>query len=336
MKRVYRRSLRRGRSPLLNFFFAIIFLVLGLPLLFTRGCQTPLRTGEGKGDIPIKVFLHNKGTVQEMGFEEYLKGVVAAEMPASFAQEALKAQALAARTYAYRRVKRFGGPGTAAHPEADISTDPNVDQAWLSKEELKKRWGFWGYYRYWKKISQAVEDTKGEIITYQGAPIDALFFSTSGGKTENSEDYFQNVVPYLRSVVSPYEERSPRLTGSAQFTYNEFIQRLGLGAAELNYLRQKGANALVITEKSEGGSVKRLKICGKEFSGREVREKLGLNSANFTWGVGGGKINFSTIGYGHGVGMSQWGANGYAEHGWDYRQIITHYYTGVEIQKIAE
>lgn len=319
------------------FVLFIFVLIIIIPTVMIKGYELFYgRSKEQKlspGEIPVKVYLHNKDEIVTMALEDYVEGVVAGEMPALFHIEALKAQAVAARTFAVRRMKIYGGRGCGLHPQADVCTDSTHCQAWLSDDELKQKWGVLGYYKYKPKISKSVKSTKGLIITYRGKPIDPVFHSTSGGKTENSEDVWGNVVPYLRSVVSPYEEDSPKLVGEFSFDLNYFVSKLNEAYPDLN-LKLEHLKTMEVVEEGEGGRIVKLRIKNKIVRGMDIRKIFKLNSSNFNWEIQGSRIVFTTIGYGHGVGMSQYGANGMAKAGKTYEQILKHYYTGVEIEKI--
>lgn len=323
----------------------IIIIVIIIPFFIIRGCNmTPegekmldLPPGE---DIQIRVLNHKDNTEMKLSLEEYIVGVVAAEMPATFEVEAIKAQAIAARTYTIRRMTEFGAQPSEAHPEYDVCTDYRHCQAWINKEDRFKAWeedknlGLLNHVKLWNKLIQAITSTKGQIITYDGEPIDPLFHSTSGGKTENSEDYFVAKVPYLRSVDSPYEEKSPFMKSSEKVPVEEFIQILTKKQSDLKVDKKNIENEINIIKRTEGGKVGEIKIGNKIFSGREIREAFQLRSSGFTIDIKDEEIYFSVIGYGHGVGMSQFGADGMAKEGKIYTEILKHYYQGVEIVQI--
>ena len=251
--------------------------------------------------IEVAVYRTSKQTVEKLPLEEYVKGVVASEMPAEFAKEALKAQALTARTYI---VKQMMSDEKIKLPEDAIVADTEFFQVYKSDEELKKMWGP-DYSRKIKKIEEAVQETSGQILTYEGTPIDATFFSTSNGFTENSEAIWMNSLPYLKSVESPWDKNSPKFSGQKVLPIAEF---------ESNWVsRYRDGNIGEVTEFTAGKRVAKVDINGKEISGKDIREKLGLMSTDFTWERKGDKIVINTHGYGHGVGMSQYGANGMAD-----------------------
>jgi stage II sporulation protein D len=277
----------------------------------------------------IKVYNNKTNDVIVIDFEEYLKGVVASEMPAEFHAEALKAQAVSARTYLLYRLKKYPN-GQPEHTKAPVCTG-NHCQVWSSKDELiASHYDGW-YDEYWSKIEEAVESTKGQILTYAGKIIEPLYHSTSGGRTENSEDVFSLAVPYLRSVESPYEGDSPKLNGSVKITTNEFIDKIESVYGDMDIREDNLDEKILLGEVSEGGKIKTIIIDNNEISGREIRSLFNLNSTNFSFIQSGNEIEILTTGYGHGVGMSQWGAEGMAKEGYNYQEILKHYYTGVEI-----
>ncbi|MCL5039915.1 MAG: stage II sporulation protein D [Firmicutes bacterium] len=315
----------------------MIFINIILPALLTRGClvspskKAPQPRG-GITLITIKVYLEKEKRILEMPLEEYLMGVVAAETPASFEPEALKAQAVAARTYALKRMRQFGGRGSQEHPGADICTDPQHGQAWVSWPELTRIWGN-NYTTYRKKVEEAVLSTSGLVIVYNGFLIDPVFHSTSGGRTENSEDVWSEKVPYLRSVVCDYDRHSPYYQTTLEMTLREMARKLG-NAVPTSTLSNGGG--LRVLERSDTGRIKTIRVGGQEMKGTDFRTALGLPSTNFTWEYQGDKIRFTVRGYGHGVGMSQYGADGLARNGKNYIEILQYFYTGVKIMRAFE
>jgi stage II sporulation protein D len=280
----------------------------------------------------IKVYNNKTNDVMVIDFEEYLKEVVASEMPVEFDIEALKAQAVAARTYLLYRLKKYP-EGQEEHPKAPVCTGVHC-QAWHSKDELiASHYQGW-YDENWDKIESAVESTRGQILTYEGKIIEPLYHSTSGGRTENSEDVFSLAVPYLRSVESPYDGDSPKLNGSVKVSTSEFIEKIESVYGDMDIREDNLEEKILLGEVSEGGRIKTIIIDNKEISGREIRSLFNLNSTNFSFIQSGNEIEILTTGYGHGVGMSQWGAEGMAREGCNYQEILKHYYTGVEIVKM--
>ncbi|MGE5592627.1 MAG: stage II sporulation protein D [Betaproteobacteria bacterium] len=325
-----------------------ILVVLVVPSVLVRGCDFGIAPREAAAGPSINVFMISTGQMVEMPLDEYVKGVVAAEMPASFGTEALKAQAVAARTFAVKRMKQFGGPGCTAHPGADVCTDSQHCQAWVSDDELRKRLGYLEYYAYARKIASAVESTSGKIVTYQGKPIEAYYHAASGGSTENSEDVWQTAVPYLRAVSTEFEAREPSFQERVEFTIDELEKKLGVKLTQKKVRTYKVAGKDVqvvagdrmdrpieVLSASPAGRVKDIRIGDKIFSGFSLREALGLRSTKLTYQVIGDKVSFTTTGYGHGVGMSQYGAQAMAQAGKTYVDILKHYYTGTEVTTFA-
>jgi stage II sporulation protein D len=277
-----------------------------------------------ENDIPVKVYLKDLDKTVTLPLEKYVRGVVAAEMPVTFEKEALKAQAMAARTYIVRRLLA----GTKTPQGADVTNDHNDSQAYSTDEKLQQRWGLLEYTKNLSKINEAVNETKGKVIVYQGQPIEALFFSTSSGATENSEDYWGKKIPYLRSVNSPWDEQSDKYTDKLTVSLADLREKLGIHAVLTS--ANLGAQ-LQPLEKTATEHVKKIRVGDKTFSGPEFRTALGLRSTWFTWQVAGDTITFFTRGFGHGVGLSQYGANGMAKEGKKAEEIVRYYYQGVEI-----
>lgn len=290
-------------------------------------------------ELLVRVHLTHTGAVETLPLEEYVTGVLAAEMPADFELEALKAQAIAARTFIIRRLAAGDTSGVPDY-DADV-TDTVAHQAYLSKQDLEM-WELNGQSEQLAKLERAVKETTGLIMTYQGQPITASFFSASGGYTENSEEYWTAPIPYLRSVPSPWEASiDPSFKETVTLPINEMFGKLGLRVPALSISTSteqetSTTNKLFkILSVTTGHKVKDISIGGKVFTGREVREKLKLRSSQFTLRLGGDNVNITTYGYGHGVGMSQWGANGMAKAGYTCTQILKHYYTGISFRQAS-
>lgn len=264
----------------------------------------------------IRIYRENIGVIENVPIEEYVVGVVAGEMPVEFELEALKAQAVAARSYVMKQVEKN------IKKEYDV-VDTVLNQVYLDRNHLTQVWKE-SYTNNINKIKLAVLSTKGEYISYDGKVAEALFFSTSPGITENSEDVFSSKVDYLRSVDSHWDEISPVFVTNTTFTLEEFYNLLGL-----DY--NKNLN-IEITDTTKTGRIKTIKINGKEMTGSFVCSKLKLRSTYFEIIKEDTKIIIKNKGYGHGVGMSQYGANGMAKEGYNYKDILKHYYTGIEIK----
>lgn len=272
--------------------------------------------------------LHKKDKkIEEIPLDEYLLGVVSAEMPANFEQEALNAQALVARTYTIYSIKR----NKNKHEGADICDSSTCCQAWISKEDRLARWNEDVREEYWNKIVKAVNTTKGKVITYNGDVIDAFFHSNSGGITEIPVNVWGGTnFPYLQSVQTSGEEGYSQYSSEVTLTQEELINKIRAKHSDFN-IDISQQDLVKILEYTEAGRVKNIQIGNLKLSGVEVRSLLGLKSTNFKIEINNGKVTFIVTGYGHGVGMSQTGADSMAKQGNNYEEIIKHFYTGVEI-----
>lgn len=319
----------------------VAVIVLIIPMLVVLSLREPANYAGHSGSetpaesITIRVYLHEEDKIVDMDLEEYVKGVVAAEMPAEFQMEALKAQAVAARTFAVKNMTAFGGTGYADKPGADISTDVRQPQgqAWSSQERMKVRWGTAGYQKYWPKISRSVDETRLLIATFQGKPIHAVFHSTSGDKTASAKEVWGYDFPYLRSVACEWDQQAPRYLDIKQYSLDDLDQRLGTDtkAAAVS----GSAQPVQVLDRTESGRVDSVRIGSMIMTGQQVREKLELRSSAFAVRLTENGMEFITTGYGHGVGLCQYGANGMAKTGKTFRDILTHYYTGVTIEKLS-
>lgn len=279
----------------------------------------------------VTVYLSADGTVESFPLEAYVRGVVAAEMPADFQPEALKAQAIASRTYIVKRLLAHQAdnvPAVAAAAGA-IVTDTVSHQAFKTEEALRRQWGPYEYAYKMDRLNQAVNETAGIIATYGGQPIDAAFFSTSNGYTENSEEYWANYVPYLRSVPSPWDaEVSPKYEQTTVLQADEVLLKLDVSPAV-----PVSSTEIQSVTYTTGKRVKSIRIGNREFTGRELREKLDLPSSHMQLQWKKDRLEITTYGYGHGVGMSQYGAEGMAREGRTAPEILKHYYTGIRLTK---
>lgn len=320
----------------------LMFIIIIIPFILVRGCsqeEMPIQEEKEVGEklYTIRVYIKEEDKVVEMNFNEYLKGVLAAEMPAAFHIEALKAQTVAARTYVYHRIRnnQRAGIEIPEHKGADICTDHTHCKAWVSKKDAMAKWGILSAQKYWDKIDRAVDDTANLIITYEDEPIDAVFHSTSSGKTENSEEVWGNSIPYLRSILSEGEEHSPKYTSTVEVSIDDFRSRLYNSRPGIQ-LKEDIRECIGEAEKTEGGSVKTIAIGDQSFKGTEIRKIFHLNSANFSIDVQDDKVLFYVTGYGHGVGLSQYGANYLAEQGKTYQEILKYYYKDVRVVLVEE
>ncbi len=265
--------------------------------------------------------------VLEMDLERYLVGVVRAEMPASFELEALKAQAVAARTYTLYKLQTGGNHGGTA----DICTDHACCQAYIREDQARANWGEAADANE-VKVETAVRETDGQAALYGGVPILAVFHSSSAGLTRSAGEVWLNDLPYLQAVTSPESgDRVPNYYSRVEFTKEDLRGKLlsAFPAADLS----GGMGGWFQNPIADGaGSVATVSVGGVTAKGTQVRAALGLRSACFTWEVQEDKMVFFVTGYGHGVGLSQYGANAMAAAGADYREIVTHYYTGVTVE----
>lgn len=260
----------------------------------------------------ITVYRSN-GSVINLNMTDYLIGVVSSEMPASFNLEALKAQSVLARTYALK-----------AKQTGKKLTDTVSTQSYIDIDQMKNKWGK-SFNTYYNKIKNAVENTNGEYLSYNGNYIEALYHSTNNGKTESSLDVFGNYYPYLISVSSEYDKNASSYLRTISMPLDTISNKLGLS---LN-----NDSVINILSYTDGGNIKEININGNNFSGKKVRELLGLRSADFDISISDNNANITTRGYGHGVGMSQYGANGMANAGYSYKDILSHYYPGTTLTK---
>ena len=262
-----------------------------------------------------------------MDLGTYLVGGVRAEMPASFEAEALKAQAVAARTYTLYKLQSGGNHGETA----DICTDSTCCQAYIGEDRARSNWGE-NAGAYEAKVEAAVRETDGETILYGGVPILAVFHSSSAGLTRAAGEVWVNDLPYLQAVDSPEPgDRIPQYYSRVEFTAEELKAKLRSAFPEADFTGGM-EDWLKDPAADEAGSVATVLVGGVTAKGTQVRSALGLRSACFTWEVQDGKMVFFVTGYGHGVGLSQYGASAMAAAGADYREILTHYYTGVTVE----
>jgi len=262
-----------------------------------------------------------KTEVQD-GLEKYIIGVVAAEMPALYNPEALKAQAVASRTYAINFMERV-----------QTSDYSQIGQAYINEIEMREKWGE-NFDKYYSKIADAVLSTQGEIIIYDGEPIVAVFHAFSGGRTENSADVWKEDLPYLKSVTSEFDATAAGFEQEVRFSGNEFITLLREVFPDLVFDKGDIMDQIKIGEYTEGGYVKTITIGNKIMSGTTLRSILLLRSANFRVYRDMDEIVFVVKGYGHGAGMSQVGADYLGEEGYTYKRILKHYYSGIEFGRI--
>lgn len=328
--------------------FMLIFCTFAIPIIFTKNSvsgkiandtneikennveEIQMTDYDYKQYDTIKLLHADTGEIEELPLDTYLLGVVSAEMPANFEQEALNAQALVARTYTIYSIVHSGGK----HGEADICDDSTCCQAWISKEDRMARWDEAERELNWRKIENAVNTTAGKIITYNGEVIDAFFHSNSGGTTEAPVNVWGGTnYPYLQSVETAGEDAYSQYSSEMILTKEELKNKILAKHSDF-IIDYSQSDCIQILEYTESGRVKTIKIGNLNLSGVEVRTLLGLRSANFEVSIEGENIKFAVKGYGHGVGMSQTGADSMAKQGSNYEEIVKHFYTGVEITEM--
>lgn len=327
-------------KKIIIYFIFVFILIIAMPVVFTNKFEQIEEVVsedivENKypkvdyGDINIIKLLHaDTNQIEELDFDTYLYGVVASEMPASYEMEALKAQAIVARTYTIYKIKNG-----SKHEEADICDRPLCCQAWISKENRMARWEDDMKEEYWTKIVEAVDSTSGQYITYNGETINAFFHSNSGGMTEMPINVWGGDFPYLQIVSTSGEEAYSGYSSEVEVSKDELIQKMleKYSNFQINF---DEVNCIQILDLTDSGRVKTMKIGNISLSGVDARKIFGLKSAMFTFEIVGDKIKFKVTGYGHGVGLSQSGSDSLAKQGLNYEQIIKHYYKDVEIQII--
>lgn len=278
----------------------------------------------------VEVYISKENKVEKVPLEEYVLSVVSSEMPATFHEEALKAQSILARTFVINKLIT----GCNNIKEGNIC-DTTHCQAYLNINEKKKAWGKDGD-EYLKKLKKVVKETEGKVLSYNDQLVKyPQYFSTSSGNTEDAVAVFSEDVPYLKSVESPGEEISPKYESEISISISDFKSKIKKSIPNSD-LGNNITEEVKILNRNTGGTVDDIKIGDTTIKGKEFRKIFGLNSANFTLEVLEDKINIKCLGYGHGVGMSQWGANVMAKEGSKYDEILEHYFKGSKIEESNE
>ena len=336
---------RREEEPALKHLLRITILLIGFIWLLAWAAAgrfddvrapadkntSPAPSGEilspGERDSAKRLRIQIQGQVQEMDMGTYLLGVLRAEMPASFEEEALKAQAIAARTYTLYRIR---GGGSANHPDADACDDHTCCKAYLSAEQAAANWGSMAVY-YEEKLARAVRETDGEVLLYDGVPILAVFFSSADGSTQGAGDVWLNDLPYLRKVESPEDEALvPNYYSTASFTAEEF-KSLVLRAYPNADLSGDASTWVRDIVRNDSDYVASVTVGGVKMRGNDLRTLLSLRSPSFTVECKNNAFTFHVTGYGHGVGMSQYGANALAKEGYSAEEIVQHYFSDTTV-----
>ena len=320
-----------------KFLIIVILAVISLTLIPISAIKKPLKTTENETTITttttgaahsaeqtISVFRSLTSTTEEVDMFEYVCGSVAAEMPLAYHEEALKAQAVACYTNALRTKAKKG------NTQSQITDDSTIDQGYIDPQQRKEKWGD-DYEKYEAKLQRVVKSVENQALFYKDELCVAAFFAISSGSTEDAKNIWGSTVPYLESVPSDGDRLSPQYASSVAFDTKEFI-----ALAKRNKLLEKEPksleNIIEIKETTPSGTVLRATVNGKEYTGEQIRKCFSLRSPVFTIKTTADTITFSVCGYGHGVGMSQYGADYLAKQGNSYKEILTHYYTGAEIK----
>ena len=348
---MHKRS-RRRRSNKINtgglfdiIGLSLIVIMLGVIISSAFTGDTPAGT-ELEDNPPVhidikiiendtEITLYNVGARRNetMALETYVCHSLAAEMPALYDEEALKANAVAIRTVIAERLA--SDKKCSNHKDADICSDSTHCQAYFSQEELKSKWGA-NYEEYYKKVKECVIETAGEILIYDKKPIMAFYHSNSVNMTEDCVNVFNSSYPYLKSVDTPTDTTAEYYETRVSYTLTSFVSFVNTKFSKAKLSRDTLRDTVKIISRHESGRVEKVKLGGVEISGVEARALFGLKSANFSIGFSGDNIIIDTLGSGHGVGMSQVGANVMAEEGAGYTDILKHYYTGVSIGRVKD
>lgn len=332
-----RKTLALFLGIILSAFF-LPYAISGVMSLTDRQAVTAISSSEGDAvttgnfsdPFMLSVYITSEGRVVDIEFEEYLCGVLAGEMPPTYHIEALKAQAVAARSYILSKVAdHMAGKIPEEHNGAMVCTDYAHCKAWKSLDDAKAGWDARFADDYESKIKQAVSQTFGEYMIYDGKVVKAYFYAISSGRTENVSEVWGSNLPYLKSVVSREDIGADGYESLSSYPKDIFVQKLKKEFSNIEI--NDPATMVGEVKRTEGGSVSTIELGGVSIEGKKIRDIFNLRSANFEILTEGDKITFNVKGYGHGVGMSQNGANTLALAGKDYREILKHYYSGVSL-----
>lgn len=314
-------------------FFVLSFMLI-LPLGVMKKPETVKAAAASASALPLKdnsyaaytfrILDSETETVTEMSAKEYIFGVLAAEMPALYDQEALKAQAVASYTFAcYRRTEN-------ADKAYDLTTDFNSDQSFITEEKAREKWGDKAD-EYCNKLKSVIEDVENLAVTYDGKPILAVYHAISSGKTEDCKNVWGTEYPYLKAVASPCDTLAPDYISKAVFSAEDVRLKL----SEKVKPSGEPQNYFGKAERTASGTVTGTEVCGVSLSGAEIRSAFSLRSSNFEVLYKDGEFTFTVYGYGHGVGMSQYGADYMAKQGSDFKEILLHYYSGCKVERLS-
>ena len=315
-------------------FAVLIISIPSIPMLLSNTIHSQKSNDENKSNsgLSFKVLDANTGEIETVSAKDYVIGAVMAEMPSSYHEEALKAQAVAAFTYALRQQKNEQISPTKDLNGADFSNDSSRYQAYFNTDEAKQHLGS-NYDEAYKKISEAVESVFGEYLEFENEPIAAAYHSISSGMTESAKTVWGEDISYLQAQKSEYDTASADYEHTEVFTADELKSKFSEYDASIEF-SDNPQEWISISSVSDSGTVTLVKVGNAELTGTQFRSALGLRSANFTVNFDADKFTITTKGYGHGVGMSQYGANAMAFSGYTYDQILAHYYNGVTLKNI--
>ena len=300
-----------------NRILLVILMALSIIYLTVNSSSNTTIFSNGEEYIEeINVKNAKTNNIDRLLLEEYVVGVVAAEMPASFNEEALKAQAIASRTYAVYKMQN-------SNSDYDVITDVS-NQRYITIEEMKDKWKD-DFQKYYDKVLDAVNKTKGMVMLYNDKIVEAYYFAMSNGYTEDVSLVFSEKLDYLKSVESGYDKLQKNFKVTIEFSKEEVCNKLNINCSNLLFGNINRSNT---------GRVNTIYINEIEYRGTEIRKKLGLRSTDFTIEEKDNKIYITTKGYGHGVGMSQYGANGLALNGYNYEEILKYFYQNIKITTI--
>lgn len=274
---------------------------------------------------------HDTGRTVTLPLETYVIGVVTAEMPSSFEPEALKAQAVIARSYALGKLEANAGAGDQNH--GDLCDDPGHCQAYYDKAYLEKEWGA-DFEEKYQKVTDAVTATAGQVLTYKGGLAQTFYHSTCGGKTASAKEVWGSEIPYLQSVTCKWDRDAPRYRETFTVSLSDLPWLLGDGSSPCIAVAEGETVTVVptVTGESDSGRIEAVSYAGLMFDAADFRRALGLNSTRFTLESDGETLSVTTYGFGHGVGLCQYGANGMAKAGKTYDEILSYYYQGTELK----
>ncbi len=296
-------------------------IIIAEQTTLTTQISTTEKTNPGE---TISVFRTSANQAQRISMFEYVCGSVAAEMPLAYHEEALKAQAVACYTNALRLKT------DKTYENGDISDDSRVHQGYIDEAQRREKWGA-DFDKYESKLKSAVKAVESEALYYDNELCVAAFYAISCGKTENAKNIWGTDVPYLVSVDSSGDKYSPNYASTVVFDKTDFVENAHKICPEIKNIKTT-ENIITVTKKSPSGTVLQATLNGKTFTGEEIRKAFSLRSPVFTVKATADAVTFNVSGYGHGVGLSQYGSDYLARQGMNYKEILLHYYSGAELK----